>query len=69
MARPVCDWETDAPYTATMVMTVEVVDPKTGAVKKLNTRTLQARDAAGRTRTRRVARLDRRPSGAGGRWR
>jgi hypothetical protein len=43
--------ETDAPYTATMVMTTGFVDPKTGAVREGSMRTLQARDAEGRTRT------------------
>jgi hypothetical protein len=43
--------ETDAPYTATMVTTSRLVDPQTGAVRESVMRTLQIRDAAGRTRT------------------
>jgi hypothetical protein len=40
----------DAPYTATFVTTVHILDPTNGQVKSYSTSTLQARDSAGRKR-------------------
>ncbi|WP_158794378.1 hypothetical protein [Granulicella sp. L60] len=40
----------DAPYTATFVTTVHILDPTNGQVKSYSTNTRQARDSAGRKR-------------------
>ena len=59
--------ETDAPYTATMVMTVEDVDPKTGAVKELEYAHAAGAGCGGADSDRDewAAAWARRPSGAG----